>query len=298
MHLLFCSDPLTPNRPDPAWEDEVQAASQAGLSWSVLNFEALLEGNPARAIRRVAVAAAEAGETVLFRGWMLRPEGYKSLYNALLERNLQLVNTPSAYRLCHYLPEGYPYLANHTPRTVWLPLTGELDVDALMARLAEFGHSPLVLKDYVKSAKHAWHEACFIPAASDRSAVERVVRRFLALQGKDLSVGLVFREYVELAGTDPARPWEWRIFFLDNAPLMVTDYWNTGIAVPEQAALAPFIELARAIPSRFFTLDIAQKRSGEWVIIEMGDGQVSGLPQGVSEVEFYQKLSEQLQQRR
>ena len=54
-----------------------------------------------------------------------------------------------------------------------------------------------MLKDFVKSRKHEWAEACFIPSASDRASVERVVRRFLELQDDDLSEGLVFREFVE-----------------------------------------------------------------------------------------------------
>ncbi len=52
--------------------------------------------------------------------------------------------------------------------------------------------------DIVKSRKHEWDEACFIPAADDKSAVEQVVSRFVELQGDDLAGGLAFREFVEL----------------------------------------------------------------------------------------------------
>jgi hypothetical protein len=47
---------------------------------------------------------------------------------------------------------------------------------------------------FVKSRKHEWTDACFIPSAADRSAVERVVNRFLELQGEELAGGLVFFE--------------------------------------------------------------------------------------------------------
>src|SRR5204863_5332052 len=86
-------------------------------------------------------------------------------------------------------------LEGQTPRSVWLPGTGKFDMDRVMELLRTFGDSPLVLKDYVKSQKHAWEEACYIPSASDRQAVERVVTRFLELQGPDLVGGLVFREF-------------------------------------------------------------------------------------------------------
>ncbi|MEO7074485.1 MAG: ATP-grasp domain-containing protein, partial [Ktedonobacterales bacterium] len=49
-----------------------------------------------------------------------------------------------------------------------------LDMDRVMAALQPFGDTPLILKDYVKSRKHEWAEACYIPSAADRQAVERV----------------------------------------------------------------------------------------------------------------------------
>ena len=60
-----------------------------------------------------------------------------------------------------------------------------------------FGNSPVVVKDYVKSQKHYWSEAFFIPSANSRESVERVVNRFIELQGEDLNEVLVFREFVE-----------------------------------------------------------------------------------------------------
>jgi hypothetical protein len=53
---------------------------------------------------------------------MLRSEQYASLYAALLDRNVRLINDPAAYRHCHELPESYECIAKCTPGTVWLPL--------------------------------------------------------------------------------------------------------------------------------------------------------------------------------
>lgn len=39
----------------------------------------------------------------------------------------------------------------------------------------------------------------------------------------------------------------------------------------------------------FFTVDIAKKSNGEWIIMELGDGQVSGL-QEYNIKDFYIKL--------
>ena len=40
-------------------------------------------------------------------------------------------------------------------------------------------------------------QSIFIPSAADRASVQRVVSKFLKLQGSDLNVGLVFREFIE-----------------------------------------------------------------------------------------------------
>jgi hypothetical protein len=198
MRLLFCCEPRNIRNPDPDYEAEVDAARRLGLECALLDFEALVyESNPVRAVR--AIAPADPVEAGIYRGWMMTPGNYRQFYDALAGRGIHLINTPDAYQHCHYLPESYAVIEAHTPKTVWIKAgTGEeIDADRLMELLRLFGSRPVIVKDFVKSRKHEWEEACFIPSASDRSAVERVVGRFLELQGDDLNEGLVFREFVE-----------------------------------------------------------------------------------------------------
>ena len=103
MRLLFCCEPFKPSQPDPDYVREVAAAVDAGFGWSLIDFEALVEGNVGRALRRVD--PAEAPDLALCRGWMLRPGQYGALYDGLAERGLRLINTPEEYRRCHYLPK-------------------------------------------------------------------------------------------------------------------------------------------------------------------------------------------------
>ena len=157
---------------------------------------------------------------------MMTPPQYRLLYDVLSERNIRLINDPDQFRHCHHLPECYSIMEQLTPRSVWLK--GDLTIDRIMLTLAPFGDRPVIIKDFVKSRKHEWREACFIPSASDRDAVERVVGRFLELQGEDLNEGLVFREFVEFrpVGVHPRSSMpmteEYRIFWLDGQPL----FWS------------------------------------------------------------------------
>ena len=93
-------------------------------------------------------------------GWS-RPRSTSSSSTPWLPRASDLINNPDQYRHCHHLPESYPVMEGHTPRSVWL--TGDLGIDRIMEALAPFGDAPLVLKDFVKCRKHEWAEACFIP---------------------------------------------------------------------------------------------------------------------------------------
>ena len=296
MTIIFCADPLEPNQPDRAFAAEVAAANNAGLSWQTVNFERLTrDKNASLAIARVT--AATSPQLAIYRGWMLRPDDYQALYDALQTRNLLLINSPDAYRYCHLLPESYSSIEAHTPRSVWLPTPDCLNENNVRTALKTFGDKPILVKDYVKSRKHEWHEACFIPDAADAVAALRVVARFIELQGDDLVGGLVFREFVDLKiiGAHPqsAMPLarEFRLFFLNSRLLTFANYWTQGDYSGEAPPLAKFQDIAFGVRSRFFSMDVAQCENGEWIVVELGDGQVAGLPDQSMAPKFYRALA-------
>lgn len=295
MRTIFCSDPLDGRKPDSAYESEVSAASTLGIDYSLFDYEALVyEDNPAKATRKVTTATE--AELAIYRGWMLKPEKYSQLYAALLKKGVRLINDPAAYRHCHYLPASYSVIEGCTPKSVWMKVESKPVIDQIMRLLQPFGSKPLILKDFVKSRKHEWEEACYIPSASDQTAVEQVVHRFLELQGEDLNDGLVFREFVEFepltkhskSGMPLIK--EFRLFFLDHQPVFWTEYWEEGDYSGLTPPIEQFREVANAIQSHFFTMDIAKRLNGEWMIVELGDAQVAGLPENADVLSFYKAL--------
>lgn len=297
--LIFPADPLHHQRPDDVYAGEMAAAQAVGFACALLNFEALVDAqDPAEALRRVM--PADVPTPAIYRGWMLRRAQYQSCYEALAARNLSLINTPAAYRHCHYLPQSYPLIAGQTPRSVWLDAASGLGIERILAALRPFGDAPVIVKDYVKSQKHHWAEACYIPSAADQAAVERVVARFLALQEPDLNEGLVFREYVPFeplathASSGMPLSREFRLFFLDGALLLAVPYWEQGAYGALQPPIEQFIPLARTIQSRFFTMDVARRQNGDWLIVELGDGQVAGLPELADASPLYATLARML----
>jgi hypothetical protein len=124
-------------------------------------------------LRKVPAAAGE----VFYRGWILDLDAYSRMSDALAARGRSLVTDLAGYRHCLHLPEWYQAIggAERTPRSIWLP-GSEFDLDAVAAAAhAAFGAGPVIVKDYVKSRKHEWFDACFIPAADDEVRISRIM---------------------------------------------------------------------------------------------------------------------------
>ena len=258
MLILFCCGPFHPTKVDESFASEAEAATALGHDTALIDFESLLEGNAAKAFRKTQIF--DQPRLAIYRGWMLSVEKYATLYDSLLGRGIRLVNNPGQYRHCHCLPESYLVIAPCTARTVWIDKAGGFGFDRVMQAIEPFGSRAIIVKDYVKSQKHYWSEACFIADASDRAGVERVVGKFIELQDEDLAGGLVFREYVPLRkladhskGGMPLAI-EYRVFVLDGEPLLVCDCWDEGQYAGEPPDIGLFREVISRVHSRFFTM--------------------------------------------
>lgn len=298
MLFIFCGDTLQPHRPDPVYAAEIAAVTALGFDYVLLDFEALVSDHDInQAVRRIP--AQTPPKLAVYRGWMLQPSLYKQLYGKLITLNITLINNPDNYLYAHYLPLSYTGISAFTPRTVWLPYAYNqpLPFDEIVTLLKTFNDKPIIIKDFVKSRKHEWFEACYIPDASNRMEVARVVQRFVDLQGEDLNEGLVFREFVQfeplVVHSKSGMPLtqEFRLFFLDQRPILTTDYWDEGDYNGAKPPLDFFSAIAAQIKSRFFTMDVARTVSGDWLIVELGDGQVAGLPDRADTEAFYKAFS-------
>jgi len=296
MKILYCDSVFDNKIIEPDYEMEMKSAKKAGFEICLLSFEKLNEENINQALK--FINTSEKIEKAIYRGWMLKPSAYEKMYNALLQKNIVLINSPAEYIHCHYLPESYEKIKLLTPKSSW---TENLNDDAIKAILNEFGNDSIIVKDYVKSEKHNWNDACFIPNASDNSKANEVISKFLELRGNSLNVGLVFRKFEELefltkhsqSGMPLTK--EFRIFFLNKKILKVFNYWDEGQYDEQKPILDLFKKIAEEVESNFFTMDVAQKKNGAWIIMELGDGQVAGLPDNVNKDEFYISIKEILQ---
>lgn len=281
MKLIFPKDPHEQQADGVYWH-EAQAAYGAGFEQVLVDYDELLAQNMARAVRDIPYHETET--PALYRGWFLTLAQYEALYEALLSRGLRLLHDPQTYALCQHLPLHLETIKAHTPRTVWLELERKpVNYDALMTLLLPFGGGAMMVRDYARSAKYSWADACYIASSSNRFHLERTVNRLREIYPK-LEGGLVFREYIELATLAETAPQyaplvhEYRLVFFGGALIGTWHYWDVEGAVPQLPDLTPFISLMTDFPARLVTMDIAQKADGSWLVLHLGDGQVSPMP--------------------
>jgi hypothetical protein len=130
-----------------------------------------------------------------------------------------------------------------------------------------------VVKDYVKSMKHYWAEAAYIGDVRNLAAARRVASRFLELRGEDLVGGIVVRSYAELL------PGEARTWWVDGRCMLVTAHPDTPDLHPVDVPISGFVDAVVQLGSPFVVLDLAKTPTGTWILIEVGDGQVSDRPE-------------------
>jgi hypothetical protein len=295
-YILFCESPFQSNKVDEDFEDQFVSAKENGFITLLFNFEDLISKDRFSIATKRINPGSNLGK-VIYRGWMLTPGQYSILYNDLLTKNYKLINTVQEYQNCHYLPDSLRFIESRTPKTVFEKFDNENSIANLIGKTKIFGEKSVILKDYVKSEKHDWETACFVNDASDTDKLKQTINNLVSLRDKYLNEGIVVREFIELNAlaihSKSGMPLteEYRLFFCNKKLVGIYDYWEEGDYKFPKPDTAEFEEIAKQIESNFFSMDIARQKNGEFIIIELGDGQVAGLPDKANRNEFYRQLN-------
>jgi hypothetical protein len=153
---------------------------------------------------------------------------------------------------------------------------------------------PWVVKGRTNSRKNLWKTHMF---AADWESLVKIYSD-LAVDPIIGEQGIIIRKFLELELVEEgiSQPFfnEWRFFFFKENLLSRGFYWTCSEKIGSLDLNG--IELARNISHivkdkiSFFVIDIARTISGEWKVIELNDGQQSGLSYNNPE-EFYSNLS-------
>lgn len=159
-----------------------------------------------------------------------------------------------------------------------------------------------VLKGRTNSRKTKWQTHMF---AATKKDVPIIFEKLLTdtLIGDQ---GIVVRKYIPLKKFGTAINGlpisnEYRLFYLGENIIAGGFYWSIYDGndkpqqVPDQAII--FANKIAKIASQFtifYVLDIAETASGEWILVEINDGQMSGLSD-INHDEFYKNLFKLIQ---
>lgn len=273
LSVLFPADCLDEQRVDTEFTAEWEAAGQAGLQRIL--FSQLLWDEQQKL--RLYPSSLESDE-LIYRGWMMKPEIYRSFYLRLVDAGLQPITDPDAYALLHLYPGIAPAFGSDTGKLMTISSSHPVSIEEVRAEMDSF-----VMKDEVKSVKGTRFPMQIASSVSQEEFNE-LRSWFCALRGPLLTGRICLKEYFNLKRYG-SRTNEWRVIYC--AGEMISKEPNSGQPAWADPVPDELTERYAALPSPFYTVDYAQLTDGSWKVIEAGDGGVSGLSNRQNPVSFF-----------
>lgn len=242
-HFIMPPDGLEPRQIDELFRPQAENLRGRGYQISLVADSIFRNGGLLRGMPE--------NSTVVYRGWMVRPDEYATLAASVRDSGATLLTDSTAYALTHYLPNWYSSLVEFTAETVIIESATDLQLT-----LERLNWGSYFLKDFVKSLKVDGGSIVRSNADSDRWLREMIYYR------DEIEGGICIRRVEEFIPES-----ECRFFVLNGVP-----HSPDGRLIPSPVHVA-----AERIASPFFTVDLAQTTDGQWRIVELGDGQVSDL---------------------
>lgn len=284
VNFIFCNHPSYQKRVDADYEEEFQMASMEHAC-ALFSYEDLESGI-------LSLYGENIFGLTIYRGWMMKPGLYRSFYEKLEEKGIILINTPEEYERYHLFPGWYEDFKDDTPKSVWEE-QGSVESALLLTRGLE---GSCIVKDFVKSRKHEWYDACFINNIADKANAKRIIKNFVERQDSNLVGGVVLRHFEKLKSVGfheksgmPISE-EYRVFVFAGRIMIIDNYWQENQKISFSSEEYRWIEASvKKLKSNFVTMDLARCEDGRLIIMELGDGQVSGLQQ-IKPAHFYKAL--------
>ena len=279
MLVMFSSDYFDTKQIDPAYAAEYEAVCKIPEFKTILfNHDAFVEDGTVK----IYPKDYYTGDCIL-RSWMLTPEQYAKLYSHLSDVGIRLINSPKQYNACHLLPNALPYLERHTPHSLIYPHGAPIDWNVVNKTFRKF-----MVKDYVKSVKETDFPAFFeTPVEADEMNTH--IAKFTEHRGKLYTGGIVLRDFVDFKRYGETTN-EYRAFCLCGRLLSVSRNSNQSESCP--FVPSRFANSFTGFPSNYYTVDFAEAADGTWIVLETGDGQVSGLSPNQFVFKYYDDMRE------
>jgi len=285
MIILYPCEYKNLNKVDNNFEKEFNACQTIGLDTALFDHDLFVQSG------KVKTTYNKYAKDIILRGWMLDKKQYFELFDYFREfYKSELINNPLQYLYCHHFPNVYHDVKQYTPNII---VAHKKDLnDELLQAIHSDLKKAVIIKDFVKSEKGT--NLFKIDSNISFPDFKKFVYDFIEARRPLFNEGIVLKEWINLKKDSTGKNTnEWRAFFF-NGTLISLDqnstFYGDNIPSPDIRFVN---EIAKNIDrSNFFTIDFAQNKDGEWIVLECGDGQVSGLASNANELEFYQKLKD------
>jgi len=211
---------------------------------------------------------------------------YKELEDELAFKNCILINSMEQHEYIADICNYYQDIKDFTPKTY--------------TQWGDIGDGRWVVKGKTNSRKFRWNTHMY---AEGRSQLLDAIRN-LHQDQMIADQGIVVREYVPLAklgeginGLPISK--EWRCFCYKNNILATGFYWGNFQELDPGSLPKGGLDFVQKIAdiislkTNFFVIDVAEKEDGGFIVIEINDGQQSGLSM-VDPKELYSHLRDVL----
>lgn len=241
LRFLYPHNPLNEKAADEPYQEEFLALKELGASCSLFNFDSLeFEFRPKPAI--------QPRDLVLYRGWMLSPNQYKGLIQAIAAQGGTPVTSYENYIKCHHLPGWYSLCQEFTPETHFFPYD-----EKLQEHIASLGWDQYFVKDYVKS--NTAEKGSIAQSAEEAVEIVRLIEKYRG----GIEGGVAVRQVENFV-----RNSEQRYFVFNGKPYAAND------------EIPPFVKtIVGRMDAPFYSVDTVQRQDGTLRLVEIGDGQVS-----------------------
>ncbi len=211
---------------------------------------------------------------------------YNEVEKSAIKSGGMLINSFEQHLYVADIRNWYNDLMEFTPKT-WFYVCDAPDIK-------------LVVKGATNSKKFLWNTHMF--AENKAKAIDVMIK--LQDDGFIGDQDIYAREYIELDTlciSENGLPItkEFRFFILDGKIISGGFYWaNFSEDFDLDANIVPEVFLDKVIKTvgdrcRFYTLDVARTKDGRWIVIELNDGQMSGLSMNDPDM-LYSKLYKEL----
>ena len=259
MLIMFPSDYFNIKKVDPEYAAEYDIVCQfPEYKILLFNYDEFVSEGTLRTYPRNYYKG-----DCIYRGWMLKPEQYKKLYDFLRIVEIRLINSPAEYVACHLFPEALPIIKPYTPKCLCFEQGSPIDWELINRNFTRF-----MIKDFVKSVKGTAFPAYF-ETPVDMLEMENRVNEFIKLRDNLFTGGIILKEYIDLKKYNGLTN-EYRVFFIYNRLLSCSRNScqpNSCTFVPEDFQLKFSI-----LKSNYYTVDFGELEDGTWMVIETGDG--------------------------